>query len=131
MTDPFEHAWKSLQADSTELPDNPHLENRLMQELHRQQKPRSMWRKLIIAAGLLVGCLALGSGIAVAAGYNPFRTFQLIFDTNTGELTVYDENGNATKGVIVTNSSIDPVTGEVTIVVSPNLEALIGDKAKK
>lgn len=116
----LDHAWKTLQADSTELPDNPHLEKRLMQELHRQQKPRSMWRKLAIAAGLLVGCLALGSGIAVAAGYNPFRTFEVFFNTTTGEVTVFDENGQPAQGVTATVTNVDPKTGEVTVTATVN-----------
>lgn len=91
--DPLEHAWKCLKADSAELVDNPLLEKRLMNEMNIQKAVRPRWRKLAIAAGLILGFLVLGGGIAAAAGFNPFKTFVIMF-SNDGQVTVMDENGN-------------------------------------
>ena len=117
MNDPLDHMWKVLRADSTELANNPQLEKRLMQEMNKMQKPYSPWRKVAIAAGVLVGCLALGSGIAVAAGYNPLQLFYVV----AGSSVVLDEQGNPTDAVKVVSNTVDPATGQRTVTVQSNV----------
>ncbi len=87
--DSLKRAWELLRADSIESVDNPLLENRLMNEMKKQSTPRTWKRKLALAAALIIGFLAVGSGIAVAAGYNPFRT---IHDFQNGNPVITDDN---------------------------------------
>lgn len=91
--DPLEHVWKCLKADTAELAGNPLLEKRLMNEMNKPIARRPFWRKMAIAAGLLLGCLVLSGGIAAAAGYNPFKTLTVFFG-NDGKAIITDENGN-------------------------------------
>lgn len=97
--DSLKRAWELLRADSMESVDNPLLENRLMNEMKRHATPRSWKRKLALAAALLIGFMAVGSGIAVAAGYNPFRTLTIFFQD--GNVVITDENGHAVSGELV------------------------------
>ncbi|HQR43488.1 MAG TPA: hypothetical protein PLX97_12405 [Gemmatales bacterium] len=117
MNDPLDHMWKVLRADSSELANNTQLEKRLMQEMNKMQKPNSLWRKVAIAAGVLAGCLALGSGIAVAAGYNPLQLFYVVAGTSV----VLDENGNPTDAVKVVSDTVDPATGQRTVQVQSSV----------
>lgn len=91
MNDPLDHMWQCLQADSAESADNPLLEKRLMNEMNQPTKTTPRWRKYAIAAGVMLGVLSLGTGIAVATGYNPFKTYSVTLDQ--GHVTVVDENG--------------------------------------
>ena len=97
--DSLKRAWELLRADSIESVDNPLLENQLMNEMKKQATPRSWKRKLALAAALVIGFLAVGSGIAVASGYNPFRTFTIFFQD--GKLVITDENGNPVPSEVV------------------------------
>lgn len=116
MNDSLDHMWKVLRADSAELADNPQLEKRLMQEMNKLTRPRSVWRRLAIAAGLLVGCLAVGHGIAVAAGYNIFHVFIV-----EGHPIVVDEAGNVTDQLQVVSDTTDAATGERTVTVQSSV----------
>jgi hypothetical protein len=82
--DPLERAFELLKADSTGLADNPNLENKLMNELQRRNRP-SRFKKVALVLAALVGLILAGGGIAVAAGYNPIELF-------------YYQNGNAGDG---------------------------------
>jgi hypothetical protein len=95
--DPLEHAFELMKADSTELAANPNLENRLMTELQKQNRPRSLRKVAMILAALLALILA-GGGIAVAAGFNPIKFFITI--DSDGTAYVLDENGQPTTAQI-------------------------------
>ncbi len=97
--DSLKRAWELLRADSIESVDNLLLENRLMNEMKKQTTPRSWKRKLALAAALVIGFLAVGSGIAVAAGYNPFKTFTVFL--KDGKAVITDEQGNPVPGEVV------------------------------
>lgn len=97
--DPLQRAWEVLKADSLELAPQPQLEKRLMNEMHAKTTAHPWRRKLLIAAGLLIGLLIAGTGICVAAGYNPFKTITVMFDGTDVHIT--DENGNAVSGELV------------------------------
>lgn len=97
--DPLQRAWEVLKADSLELAPQPQLEKRLMNEMHTKTTAHPWRRKLLIAAGLLMGFLIAGTGICVAAGYNPFKTITVMFDGTDVHIT--DENGNAVSGEVV------------------------------
>lgn len=94
--DSLTRAWELLKADSIEAADNPLLENRLMNEMKKSATPHTWKRKLALAAALVIGFLAVGSGIAVAAGYNPFKTLTVFFQD--GKVVITDENGNQVSG---------------------------------
>ena len=117
--DPLEHVWKTLKADTAELAGNPLLENRLMIEMNKPRAKRSVWRKLAIAAGLLLGCMVLGGGIAAAAGYNPFKSLY-IFIGNDGKPVITDEHGNSVHAELV-NIDVKDANGqkEVTVRFNP------------
>ena len=72
--DPLERAFELLKADSTGLADNPNLENKLMNELRRQNRP-SRFKKVALVLAVLVGLVLAGGGIAMAAGFNPIEFF--------------------------------------------------------
>jgi hypothetical protein len=97
--DLLQRAWEVLKADSIELAPQPLLEKRLMKAMIMQTTKRTWQRKLLIAAGLLLSFLIAGTGICVAAGYNPFKTITVMFDGNKVHIT--DENGNAVSGELV------------------------------
>lgn len=114
MNDPLDHMWQCLKADSNELAVNPQLEKRLMNEMNRSRSPRPAWKKLAIAAGLLLGCLVLSGGIAMAAGYNPFKTFFVTFDGNN--VVVTDETGQQVSGELV-NYEVKEANGQKEVTV--------------
>lgn len=80
--DPLERAFEFIKADSTETAFNPNLENRLMIELQKQNRP-SRWKRAAWVLAALVAVVLAGGGIAAAAGYNPIGFF-----------IVTDEQGN-------------------------------------
>lgn len=97
--DPLQRAWELLKADSPELAPQPQLEKRLMNAMNTKTSAQPWRRKLLIAAGLLLGFLVAGTGICVAAGYNPFKTITVMFDGTDVHIT--DENGNSVSGEVV------------------------------
>lgn len=114
--DPLQRAWEVLKADSLELAPQPQLEKRLMNEMNTKTTVYPWRRKLLIAAGLLMGFLIAGTGICVAAGYNPFKTITVMFDGTDVHIT--DENGNAVSGEVVDMKVVEEngvKTMEITI----------------
>ena len=73
--DPLERAFEFIKADSTEAVINPNLENRLMIELQKQNRP-SRWKRAAWVLAALVAVVLAGGGIAAAAGYNPLGFFR-------------------------------------------------------
>ena len=118
--DPLEHVWKCLKADTAELAGNPHLEKRLMNEMNKPIARRPLWRKMAIAAGLMIGCLVLSGGIAAAAGYNPFKTLTVFF-SGDGKLVITDENGNPVSGELV-NIDVKEAGGQKQVTVQLNAD---------
>jgi hypothetical protein len=74
--DPLERAFELLKADSTELALNPDLEDKLMNELQRHNRPNRL-KKLALVGAVLAGLLLAGGGIGVAAGFNPLKVWIL------------------------------------------------------
>jgi hypothetical protein len=74
--DPLERAFELLKADSTELAVNPDLEDKLMNELQRQNRPNRL-KRLALVGAVLAGLLLAGGGIGLAAGFNPFKVWVL------------------------------------------------------
>ena len=72
--DPLERVFEFIKADSTETAINPNLENRLMNELQKQNRP-SRWKRAAWVLTALVALVLAGGGIAAAAGYNPLGLF--------------------------------------------------------
>ncbi|MFT3882116.1 MAG: hypothetical protein QM703_20990 [Gemmatales bacterium] len=73
--DPLERAFEFIKADSTEAAINPNLENRLMIELQKQNRP-SRWKRAAWMLAALMAVVLAGGGIAAAAGYNPLDFFR-------------------------------------------------------
>ncbi len=74
--DPLERAFELLKADSTELAWNRDLEDKLVNELQRHNRPGRLKKWVLVAAGL-AGLLVAGGGISLAAGINPLRVWVL------------------------------------------------------
>lgn len=72
--DPLERVFEFIKADSTETAINPNLENKLMNELQKQNRP-SRWKRTGMVLMALVALVLAGGGIAAAAGYNPLGFF--------------------------------------------------------
>lgn len=105
--DPLERAFELLKADSTELAINPKLENRLMNELQKQNRP-VRWKRVAWVAAALLAVVLTGGGIAAAAGYNPLGFFHFT-----------DENGNELEFQV--QSTVQNADGSVTITgTAPN-----------
>lgn len=99
--DPLERVFEFIKADSTETAINPNLENKLMSELQKQNRP-SRWKRTGMVLVALVALVLAGGGIAAAAGYNPLGFF---FFT--------DAQGNAIDFQV--QSSVHNADGSVTI----------------
>jgi hypothetical protein len=99
--DPLERAFEFIKADSTGLAVNPNLENRLMKEFHKQNRP-SRWKRTAWVLAALMAMVFAGGGIATAAGYHPF-----------GYFTFSDEHGNAIDFQV--QQSVMNADGSVTI----------------
>jgi hypothetical protein len=72
--DPLERAFELLKADSTGLALNSNLEDKLMLELQRRNRP-TRWKKVALIGALLVGLVLAGGGVTLAARYPTFKVF--------------------------------------------------------
>jgi hypothetical protein len=79
--DPLERAFELLKADSTGLAFNSDLEDKLMTELQRRNRPNRLRRAALIGA-LLLGVILAGGGAALA-GVRAFQVFVLQGDGKT------------------------------------------------
>jgi hypothetical protein len=82
--DPLERAFELLKADSTGLAFNSNLEDKLMLELQRRNRP-TRWKKVALVGALLVGVILAGGGVTLAARYpTPFKTFIFMLKDGQG-----------------------------------------------
>ena len=72
--DPLERVFEFIKADSTGTAINHNLENKLMNELQKQNRP-SRWKRAALVLMALLALVLAGGGIAAAAGYNPLGFF--------------------------------------------------------
>jgi hypothetical protein len=130
--DPLERAFELLKADSTGLADNPNLENKLMNELQRQNRP-SRFKKLALVVAVLVGLVLATGGIAMAAGFNPIELFITIH--GDGSTEIYYQNGvpanakievqQTEDGYVEATVTVPNSQGEVQLRFPPNESATV------
>jgi len=88
--DPLERAFELLKADSTGLAFNSNLEDKLMLELQRRNRP-TRWRKVALVGALLVGVVLAGGGVTLAARYPTFKVFTFILKDRQGDVWILEK----------------------------------------
>jgi hypothetical protein len=88
--DPLERAFELLKADSTGLALNSNLEDKLMLELQRRNRP-PRWKKVALVGALLVGLVLAGGGVTLAARYPTFKVFTFILKDRQGDVWILDK----------------------------------------
>lgn len=73
--DPLERAFELLKAECPQAPLPADLENKLVAELHRQNRPKRLKKLVLLGAVLLTLALA-GGGLSLTAGFNPIKVFR-------------------------------------------------------
>ena len=88
--DPLERAFELLKADSTGLAFNSNLEDKLMLELQRRNRP-TRWKKVALVGALLVGVVLAGGGVTLAARYPAFKVFTFRLTDRQGGVWILEK----------------------------------------
>ena len=88
--DPLERAFELLKADSTGLALNSNLEDKLMLELQRRNRP-TRWKKVALVAALLVAVALASGGVTLAARYPTLRVFTFMLKDRQGGVWIIEK----------------------------------------